>query len=232
MKTKKKILIADDEQDVLDFLEHTFIAEGFEVATAKDGIQALKKANSFYPDLFLLDIKMPKLEGIALCEQLRSTDEFKTTPIVFLTAQNTEAVEVEAFNIGANDFITKPIKPKALLIRINRLLPAHTTTPAKIKYSSQDSITRLGNIDVNNDEYKITSNGKDIFFAKKEFQIIQLLATKPGKVFTRAEIFKKVWGDNLIMTDRTIDVHIRKIRIKAGDDFIRTVKGVGFKVEG
>ena len=233
MKNGKKILIAEDETDILEFLNQLFVNEGFEVIMAKDGIQAIKLANIHFPDVFLLDIKMPNLEGTAVCEQLRHTDDFKATPIVFLTAQNTEAMEMEAFRLGANDFIAKPIKPKALIARINKLLIDESDAKKIGEHQKylHNRITQLGKVVLNHDEYKIITNGKEINLARKEFQIIELLASKPGKVFSRYELFKKVWGDNLSMTDRTIDVHIRKIRIKAGDDFIKTIKGVGFKVE-
>ncbi len=220
-----KILIADDEQDTLDYLSTLFIEENFEVITANDGIQAIKKANLHHPDIILLDIKMPNLEGTEVCSQLRSSNDFNNIPIVFLTAQNTEARELEAFKLGANDFIAKPIKPTILLSRIQRLLPQDN------KESKTDLIIKIGQYQIIQDEYKVIKNGKAVGFAKKEFEIIQLLSSKPGKVFTRDELFKKIWSNNLGISERTIDVHIRKIRVKAGDDFIKTIKGVGFKVE-
>ena len=220
-----KILIADDEPDILDYLSTLFADENFEVITATDGIQAIKQANLYHPDIILLDIKMPNLEGTEVCSQLRSSNDFNNTPIVFLTAQNTEARELEAFKLGANDFIAKPIKPTTLVSRIQRLLP-------KSKEENNSNLNiNIGQYQIIHDEFKIIKNGKAVNFAKKEFEIIQLLTSKPGKVFTREELFRKVWGNGSHVSDRTIDVHIRKIRVKAGDDFIKTIKGVGFKVE-
>jgi two-component system alkaline phosphatase synthesis response regulator PhoP len=223
---KRKILIADDEQDILDFLQFTFESNGFEVATAKDGIQAIKLAKQFVPDIFLLDIMMPNLEGTSVCEYLRKTEEFKNTPIVFLTARNNEETEVNAFNIGADDFIAKPIKPKALLLRINKILVTKKTA-----YQTENKITSVGNLILNHENLSVKFKQQQIELAKKEFQLIEMLASKPGKVFTRKEIFNKIWGTSLVMGDRTIDVHVRKIRVKTADNFITTVKGVGFKIE-
>ncbi|MFM2048461.1 MAG: hypothetical protein RI955_1009 [Bacteroidota bacterium] len=223
---KRKILIADDEQDILDFLQFTFESNGFEVATAKDGIQAIKLAKQFVPDIFLLDIMMPNLEGTSVCEYLRKTEEFKNTPIVFLTARNNEETEVNAFNIGADDFIAKPIKPKALLLRINKILITKKTAAQPEK-----KITSIGNLILNHENLSVKFKQQQIELAKKEFQLIEMLASKPGKVFTRKEIFNKIWGTSLVMGDRTIDVHVRKIRMKTSNDFITTIKGVGFKIE-
>ncbi|MFM2224920.1 MAG: hypothetical protein RJA07_1122 [Bacteroidota bacterium] len=223
---KNKILIADDEQEILEFLKFTFESNGFEVIVAKDGIQAIKLANLHTPDIFLLDIAMPNLEGTSVCEYLRKSEKFNTSPIVFLTARNTEEAEVNAFKIGANDFITKPIKPNALVIRINKLLET------KKEISTVDNSTiQIGNMVLNKDALTISANGKNIFLAKKEFQLIEMLASKPGKVFTRKEIFNKIWETSPTMGDRTIDVHVRKIRIKTSNNFITTIKGVGFRIE-
>ncbi|MEY4875609.1 MAG: hypothetical protein RL708_758 [Bacteroidota bacterium] len=223
---KNKILLADDEQDILDFLQFTFESNGFEVATAKDGIQAIKLAKQFTPDIFLLDIMMPNLEGTSVCEYLRKTEEFKNTPIVFLTAQNNEETEVNAFNIGADDFIAKPIKPKALLLRINKILVTKKTAA-----QTENKITSVGHLILNHENLSVKFKQQQIELAKKEFQLIEMLASKPGKVFTRKEIFNKIWGTSLVMGDRTIDVHVRKIRMKTSNDFITTIKGVGFKIE-
>jgi two-component system alkaline phosphatase synthesis response regulator PhoP len=228
-----KILIADDEQDILDFLEFTFKKEGYEVITAADGIQALKKARLFNPDIFLLDIMMPNLEGTSVCEQLRMTDEFKNTPIVFLTAQGNEETEVKAFQIGADDFIAKPIKPKSLILRINLLLKKkiNNNLSGGLTLSISPKETVINDIVINHEHYSLIYKGKNIELARKEFKLVELLASNPGKVFTRKEIFNSIWGSSLVIGDRTIDVHIRKIRTKTNDDFIKTVKGVGFKID-
>lgn len=226
LTTKRKILLADDEQDILDFLQFTFQSNGFEVATAKDGIQAIKIANQFVPDIFLLDIMMPNLEGTSVCEYLKRSEEFKNTPVVFLTARNNEETEVNAFNIGAEDFIAKPIKPKALLLRINKILDNKSSIADNNK-----KITTTKNLVLNHETLSVKYNNEFVELAKKEFQLIEMLVSKPGKVFTRKEIFNKIWGTSLVMGDRTIDVHVRKIRMKTSDDFITTIKGVGFKIE-
>ncbi len=228
MLAKKKILIADDEKDIVEFLQYTFENVGFEVIACKDGIQALKQAKVHHPDIILLDIMMPNLEGTSVCEQLRKLDEFKNTPIVFLTARNNEETEVNAFEIGADDFIAKPIKPKALVSRINKLLLAKND---KQEIVVDKKITKINSAEIDHETYTLYFKKKAVELARKEFQLVDMLASKPGKVFTRKQIFDKIWGQNLAMGDRTIDVHVRKIRVKTSDDFIKTVKGVGFKIE-
>ncbi|MEY2829167.1 MAG: hypothetical protein RIQ33_1025, partial [Bacteroidota bacterium] len=181
-------------------------------------------------DVFLLDIMMPNLEGTSVCEYLRKTEEYKETPIVFLTARNDEEIEVNAFNIGADDYIYKPIKPKVLLLRINKALQQkHNKKGTTELFDNKVSV--IGNLIINHENYSINYFGKKVELAKKEFYLVEMLASKPGKVFTRKEIFDKIWGSTLIMGDRTIDVHIRKIRIKTSTEIISTVKGVGFKME-
>lgn len=228
MLTKMKILIADDEKDILEFLKFTFENAGFEVVVAIDGIQALKQAKQIHPDIILLDIMMPNLEGTSVCEQLRKMDEFKNTPIVFLTARTNEETEVKAFEIGADDFIGKPIKPKALLSRINKLLSAKHQVQS---LPTSNKITTISDAEIDHETYTLHFRNKPVVLARKEFQLVEMLTSKPGKVFTRKQIFDKIWGTNLSMGDRTIDVHIRKIRAKTADEFIKTVKGVGFKIE-
>ena len=226
--SNKKILIADDEQDILDFLEITFSQNGFKVCTAKDGIQVLKKIKDFTPDISLLDLKMPNLEGDSLCVHLRNMPEYHKVPIVILTSQNNEEAEMRAFNAGANDFIAKPIRPQSLITRVKKALAQ--TTDKKEENNLGSRITNVGAFQIIHDEYKVAFNDVAIHFPRKEFQIIELLASKPGRVFERKDLFRKIWGENLTMDDRTIDVHIRKIRAKTADDFIKTVKGVGFKI--
>ncbi len=228
MLSKKKILIADDEKDIVEFLQYTFENVGFEVVACKDGIQALKQAKLHHPDIILLDIMMPNLEGTSVCEQLRKMDEFKNTPIVFLTARTSEETEVNAFEIGADDFIAKPIKPKALVSRIRKLMMSKN---GKHEMLVDHRLTQINDAEINHETYTLYYKGNPIELARKEFQLVDMLASKPGKVFTRKQIFDKIWGQNLAMGDRTIDVHVRKIRVKTSDDFIKTVKGVGFKIE-
>ena len=225
---KKKILIADDEKDIVDFLQYTFENVGFEVIACKDGIQALKQAKLHHPDVILLDIMMPNLEGTSVCEHLRKQDEFKNTPIVFLTAQHNEETEVNAFKIGADDFIAKPIKPKALVSRINKLLLAKNSD---VEIVGNKKRTKIYDAEIDHETYTLFYKGIAVELARKEFQLVDMLASKPGKVFKRKEIFDNIWGANIAMGDRTIDVHVRKIRVKTADDFIKTVKGVGFKIE-
>ena len=228
----KKILLVDDEQDVLDFLVDIFENKGFITETARDGIQAIKKIKNFTPDIYILDMKMPNLEGDALCSYLRTVPEYKTTPIIFLSAQNTEDAEMRAFNAGANDFIAKPIRPQSLLARVKKSLE-NTNYESNFnneKNLNLSKITQVGEFKILHEEYLVLIDDKSIHFPKKEFQIIELLAHKQGKVIERKELFRKIWGSDLIMDDRTIDVHIRKIRAKTSDDFIKTVKGVGFKI--
>jgi two-component system alkaline phosphatase synthesis response regulator PhoP len=226
MNIKKKILIADDEQDVLDFLRFTFETNGYEVGTAVDGIQAIKLAKLFMPDIFLLDIMMPNFEGTSVCEYFKGSEDFMHIPVVFLTAKNNEETEVKAFKIGAEDFIAKPIKPSSLLTRINKLL-LNKSMPVL----PEKKITELGPLIINHETHSVIYNLKQVELAKKEYQLIELLASKPGKVFTRKEIFNKIWNGTLIMSDRTIDVHVRKIRTKTADELILTFKGVGFKLK-
>jgi two-component system alkaline phosphatase synthesis response regulator PhoP len=227
IQRKNKILIADDEKDILEFLKYTFESNGFIVETALDGIQAIKLSKTFEPDIFLLDIMMPNLEGTSVCEYLRKTEEYKNTPIVFLTAQNNEEMEVNAFSVGADDFIAKPIKPKALLVRINKILSKYILNSDFASTKKSD----LGNLIINHENYSIIYNDEKVSLAKKEFYLLEMLASKPGKVFSRKEIFDKIWGNGNSIGDRTIDVHVRKIRYKTSNDLIVTVKGVGFKIE-
>jgi two-component system alkaline phosphatase synthesis response regulator PhoP len=225
MEDKKKILIAEDDLETLALLKSTFESNNFEVNTATDGIQALKLSRIFLPDVFLLDIKMPNLEGTSVCEQLRTYEEFKTTPIVFLTSSNEEEVEINSFQIGADDFISKPVKAKALVIRINKLIELK-----KHLQNFEKKTTRVANIVINHENYTIQYKGTVIDLAKKEFQLVEILASQPGKVFTRKEIFDRIWNKPIDSSDRTLDVHIRKIRLKTNDHLITTVKGIGFKI--
>lgn len=220
-----KILIVDDEEDVLEFIEYNLQKEGYEVFKAKNGKLGLQRAIEVKPDLIILDIMMPEMDGIEVCRQLRSMPEFQSTIITFLTARNEEFTQVQGFDVGADDYITKPIKPRLLTSRIKALL--RRVQP--ILTSEQNF--QFGELHIDKEKYLVFKNTKPITLAKKEFELIQLLASKPGRVFTRHEIFSEIWGMDVIVGDRTIDVHVRKVREKIGDDYIKTVKGIGYKFD-
>ncbi len=224
MNTSKKILIADDEQDILEILQFNLEAEGYLVATAKNGEVAIEIAKSFAPDLIILDIMMPGKNGMDVCKQLRSIDTFKNTLIIFLTAIKDESNEIKGLETGADDYLTKPIRPKVLISKINSLF--RRMLPEK------NPATQFGNLFIDREKYSVRLNNTDVVLARKEFELLSLLASKPGKVFLRNEILQKIWGTEVIVGDRTIDVHIRKIRQKLNLDCITTVKGVGYKFEG
>jgi two-component system, OmpR family, alkaline phosphatase synthesis response regulator PhoP len=221
-----KILIVDDEPDILELLEYNLKKEGFQVFTANNGEDAIQKAKKTLPDLIILDIMMPKLDGIETCRMLRQLPEFKNTFMIFLTARSEEYSEIAGFNVGADDYIAKPIKPRALIGRINAIL-RRTSNPNE----TADNKIVIGDLIINRETYDVTHKGTVINFAKKEFELLYLLASKPGKVFTRETILKNIWEDSVVVTNRTIDVHIRKLREKLGDDYISTVKGVGYKFD-
>ena len=224
MENHAKIMIVDDEIDVLDFISYNLEREGYKTLTAKDGLEAIRLARSEKPDLILLDVMMPNLDGYAAAEQFRVIRELKNTLIVFLTARNDEESELKGFNVGADDYITKPIKPKLLVSRIKALLRRKSV-------GSDAEVMLLGDLTIDRDRHVVKVKNDEIFLARKEFDLLSLLASKPGRVFPRNEILYKVWGDDIIVGDRTIDVHIRKIRQKIGEEAIKTVKGVGYKFE-
>ncbi len=219
-----KILIVDDEIDVLEFIAYNLEREGYKTHIAKDGLEAIRIARLEKPDLILLDVMMPNLDGFAAAEHFRNLRELKNTLIVFLTARNDEESELKGFTVGADDYITKPIKPKLLVSRIKALLRRRSS-------GSDQPVVQIGNISIDRERHVVKINNDEIFLARKEFDLLSLLASKPGRVFPRAEILNKVWGEDIIVGDRTIDVHIRKIRQKVGDETIKTVKGVGYKFE-
>lgn len=221
---EKKILIADDEEDILEILAFNMKLHGYHVATAKDGDQAIIKAKEFKPDLIILDIMMPKKNGIETCRILRSQPEFKETLIVFLTALNDEISHVKGLELGADDFISKPISPKIMVSKVNALF-------RRINKEEKTTAIQIGEIRIEPEEYMAYYKGEPISLAKKEFELLQYLASKPGRVFLRNEILNTIWGSEVVVGDRTIDVHIRKIRQKLGVDCITTVKGVGYKFE-
>lgn len=223
MSIVKKILIADDEPDILEIIQFNLQAEGYEVITAKNGDEAIEKSKKHQPDLIILDIMMPGKNGIEVCNILRMQPAFKDTLIVFLSALSDEGTEIRGLETGADDYLTKPISPKILLSKINALF-------RRINKEESD-IVHIGDLIIDREKYIINFKGTDIILARKEFELLALLASKPGKVFLRNEILNQVWGTEVIVGDRTIDVHIRKIRQKLNLDCITTVKGVGYKFE-
>ena len=219
----KKILIADDEPDILEIVEYNLQNEGYEVATAKNGNEAIDLAKRFDPHLIILDIMMPGKNGIEVCNILRMQPAFNDTLIIFLTALSDEVTEVKGLETGADDFITKPVSPKVLISKVNALFR---------RFSKEDTgILQIGDLKIDREKYIVNYQGQDIILARKEFELLALLAGKPGKVFLRNEILNQVWGTEVIVGDRTIDVHIRKIRQKLNLDCITTVKGVGYKFD-
>ncbi|MFI5161999.1 MAG: response regulator transcription factor [Sphingobacteriales bacterium] len=223
---KQKILIVDDEPDILELIEYNLKKEGYQVYTARNGQEAVSEAKKVLPDLIVLDIMMPKMDGIEACRIMRTMPEFKNTFMVFLTARSEEYSEIAGFNVGADDYIAKPIKPRALVSRINAILrrnaPAEEVTDNKLE---------IGDLVIDREAYLVFQKGQKVVLAKKEFELLYLLASKPGKVYTREVILKNIWEDSVVVTNRTIDVHIRKLREKLGDDIVATVKGVGYKFE-
>jgi two-component system alkaline phosphatase synthesis response regulator PhoP len=217
-----KILVADDEPDIVEIIQYNLVKEGYHVVTAKDGDDALSKARTARPDMILLDIMMPKKSGVEVCEILRSQSSFKDTLIVFLTALNDEGSHIKGLETGADDYVAKPVSPKVLVSRVNALFRRVNKEPA-------EKVLKIENLTIDPDKFEVTVDEKDITLAKKEFELLYLLASKPGRVFLRNEILHQVWGIDVIVGDRTIDVHIRKVRQKLGLDCITTVKGVGYK---
>jgi len=222
-----KILIVEDEQDIVEFLSYNLAKEGYDLEQAFDGQEGYDKAVAFNPDLILLDIMMPVMDGIELCEKLRSEDRFKDTIIVFLTARSESFTHISALDTGGDDFIAKPIKPNVLKSRLRALLRRHPS----FKSEKETHVLVFGDLTVDLDAFTILINDTKLSLAKKEFELLALLVSKPGKVFKREEIMNKVWGNEVIVGDRTIDVHVRKLREKIGNHFIKTIKGVGYKFE-
>ncbi len=217
------MLIADDEPDILEILKYNLTGEGYEVITAKNGDEALEKAKRNLPDLIVLDVMMPKKTGVEVCQLLRAQAAFKDTLIIFLTAVNDESSEIRGLETGADDYISKPISPKVFLSRVNALF--------RRLNKKETRVLEIENLVIDPERFMIQVDKKDVVLAKKEFELLLLLAQKPGRVFLRNEILNQVWGNDVIVGDRTIDVHIRKIRQKLGIDCITTVKGVGYKFE-
>lgn len=225
MKTKDiKILLVDDEPDILEIVSYNLSSEGYEVFTAKNGIEGVAKAKKKSPHLIILDVMMPEMDGIEACEIIRSTPGLENTIITFLTARGEDYSQVAGFDAGADDYITKPIKPKVLVSKVKALLRR-----LKEEKTEVEDIVKVGNIVINREEYKIINDGKEIVLPRKEFELLSLLTSKPSKVFKREVILDKVWGNEVVVGGRTIDVHIRKLREKIGDHHFKTVKGVGYK---
>ncbi len=227
MSKQPKILIVDDEADILELIEFNLTQQGYQVITASNGQDALNQAKKHLPDLILLDVMMPKMDGIEACRVMRTLPELKQTYIVFLTARNEEYSEIAGFNVGADDYIAKPIKPRALMSRINAILRRNT------QQEENPSVKKLEISDllIDREAFMVFKSGQKVVLAKKEFELLYLLASKPGKVFTREQILKSIWEESVIVTNRTIDVHIRKLREKLGNTYVGTVKGVGYKFE-
>ena len=218
-----KILLVDDEPDILEIVGYNLKNEGYLVYTASNGVDALKSAKKITPNLILLDIMMPEMDGIEACEKIRAIKSLENTLIAFLTARNEDYSQVAGFEAGADDYITKPIKPKVLVSKVKSLL-------RRLKAENQaDSTVIVGDITINRDEYVVFKGEKKIFLPRKEFELFSLLTSRPGKVFKRETILDRVWGNEVVVGGRTIDVHIRKLREKIGDDYFKTVKGVGYK---
>jgi two-component system alkaline phosphatase synthesis response regulator PhoP len=226
MKKKDiKILLVDDEQDILEIVGYNLAQEGYQIVTATNGKEAITKAKKELPHLIIMDVMMPEMDGMEACENIRKLPELSNVIITFLTARSEDYSQVAGFDAGADDYITKPIKPKLLVSKVKALL-------RRLKSDDQTTETlNVGGIEINREEYKIIKEGKEIILPRKEFELFYLLATKPGKVFTREEILDKVWGNEVVVGGRTIDVHIRKLREKLGDDYIKTIKGIGYKFE-
>lgn len=220
-----KVLIVDDEQDVLEFLSYNLSKEGFEVFRADNGKSGVELAKKENPDVILLDVMMPEMDGIETCRTLREMPQFENTIIAFLTARTEDYSQIAGFETGADDYISKPIKPRVLISRLRALLRRYDSKETK------SSLLNAGNIQIDRERYLIIFNGEEMAVPRKEFELLYLLASKPGKVFKREEILNEIWGRDIIVGDRTIDVHIRKLREKLGEDLIKTVKGIGYKFE-
>ncbi|RMA66354.1 response regulator transcription factor [Ulvibacter antarcticus] len=224
MKKKDiRILLVDDEPDILEIVGYNLSSEGYEVFTAANGIKAISAAKKHLPHLIILDVMMPEMDGIEACEKIRKVPELSQTIITFLTARGEDYSQLAGFEAGADDYITKPIKPKVLLSKVKALLRRYKES------HDEQGLVKLGDLIINREEYKISIGKKELVLPRKEFELLSLLASKPGKVFKREDILDKVWGNEVIVGGRTIDVHIRKLREKIGDTKFKTIKGVGYK---
>lgn len=228
MANNQKILVVDDESDIVELISYNLTKEGYQVYTASNGKEAIKVAKEVFPDLIILDVMMPEMDGIEACRLMRSMPEFKQVFMVFLTARSEEYSEIAGFHVGADDYIAKPIKPRALMSRINAILRRNTTEVIDDQVSDKLEIADLV---IDRDSFLVYRGDEKFVLAKKEFELLYLLASKPNKVFTREQILKAIWEDSVVVTNRTIDVHIRKLREKIGETYVTTVKGVGYKFE-
>ncbi|HLT51087.1 MAG TPA: response regulator transcription factor [Arenibacter sp.] len=225
MKKKDiRVLLVDDEPDILEIVSYNLSAEGYEVFTANNGAEGVAKAKKKHPHLIILDVMMPEMDGIEACEIIRKTPGLENTIIAFLTARGEDYSQVAGFEAGADDYITKPIKPKVLVSKVKSLLRR-----LREGDNGVEDIFKVGEIVINREEYKIVNRGEEIVLPRKEFELLALLTSKPNKVFKREVILERVWGNEVVVGGRTIDVHIRKLREKIGDDHFKTVKGVGYK---
>jgi len=222
-----KILIVDDEPDILEFLEYNLVKEGFDVFTAANGEEGIRIAEREKPQLVILDIMMPRMDGVEVCRRLRKRPEFDNTVIAFLTAREEDYSQIAALDVGGDDYITKPIRPRVFLSRVKALL----RRSERIKAEEREGVISVGDLTVDPERVSVVKGEQVIELAKKEFELLYLLVSKPGKVFSREEIFNKIWGTDVIVGNRTIDVHIRKLREKIGDHYIKTIKGIGYKFE-
>jgi two-component system alkaline phosphatase synthesis response regulator PhoP len=222
-KKETRILLVDDEPDILEIIGYNLSTEGYQVFTAENGVEAISQAKKHKPHLIVLDVMMPEMDGIEACEKIRNIPELSETVITFLTARSEDYSQVAGFEAGADDYITKPVKPKLLLSKVKSLLRRFK------EQNEEESVVKIGNLTINREEYKILIGKQEIILPRKEFELLALLASKPGKVFKREDILDRVWGNEVVVGGRTIDVHIRKLREKIGDDRFKTVKGVGYK---
>mgnify|MGYP000329916510 FL=1 len=218
-----KVLVVDDDPDIVEILKYNLKNSGYSVKSAGNGVEAIKKAKKFIPDIILMDVMMPEMSGIEACEEIKNIDQLSQAIIIFLSARSEDYTQISAYDAGADDYISKPVKPKILLKKISNI--------AKKINSEKKApwIIDLGSIKINKEEYVVIKDKKEILLPRKEFELLFLLATKPDKVFTREEIMNKVWGTQVVVGDRTIDVHVRKLREKIGEKHIKTLKGVGYK---
>ncbi len=221
----KKILLVDDESDILDFLSYNLENEGYEVRVAQNGLEGVKVALEFLPDLILLDMMMPEMDGIETCESIRENEALKSVLIAFLTARGEDYSQIAGFDAGADDYILKPLKPKVLVSRVKALLKRGGISNKE----GSESIIKAGRLEINTKHHSVLFDGGEVALPRKEFKLLSLLCSDPGTVYNREEIMNKIWGTEVIVGDRTIDVHIRKLREKFGDDLITTIKGVGYK---
>ncbi len=223
-----KILVVDDEPDIIEFLKYNLEKENYQVFTAQNGREAIKMAEKEYPNLIVLDLMMPEMDGVEVCRNLRQNPDFDATIIAFLTARVEDYSQIAALDVGGDDYITKPIRPRVFLSRINALLRRLEKNESQTEKSS---IISFDNLVINKENVTVQVDNEIVNLAKKEFELLLLLVSKPGKVFTREEIFNKIWGADVIVGNRTIDVHIRKLREKIGEDMVKTVKGIGYKFD-